>query len=323
VLTSSGEGPPLILVTGAGGFVGPAVCAVLKAQGYRVRGTVREEATENSVAVGDIGPDTDWRHALDDVQAVVHLAARVHVMRDRAEDPLTRYREVNTAGTLRLAEAAVASGAGRFVYVSSIKVNGECTSRAAFSETDGPAPADPYAVSKWEAEQGLRRIADETGLEVVVVRPPLVYGPGVKGNFLALMRLIKRGLPLPVGACDNRRSLVGLSNLVDLLVRCVSEPRAAGETFLAGDGEDLSTPELVRRLARALGRPARLVPSPPRWFWIAARLFGNPGLYDRFCGSLQVDISKARRVLDWTPPVTIDEEFARTVSWFIQKERRT
>lgn len=311
-----------VLVTGATGFVGTPLCDTLHRRGYLVRAAQRVARSPSrgpgeAVALGGFGPETDWGAALTDVQAVVHLAARVHVMRETAKNPLDEFRYLNVATTRHLARQAVAAGVKRFVYVSSIKVNGERTEGQAFTANAAPRPEDTYAQSKLEAEQALREIGEQTGLEIVIVRPPLVYGPGVKGNFLSLMRWVNRGLPLPVALCNNRRSLVGITNLVDLLIRCVSHPAAAGKVFLASDGEDLSTPELVRRLTRALKRPARLLPVPPSWLRIATRALGRPGLYDRLCGSLRVDIHETRHTLDWKPPLTFDEELARTARWYL------
>jgi nucleoside-diphosphate-sugar epimerase len=314
------------LVTGATGFVGAALCPVLAQHGYAVRAARRALVPAagralDEVAVGDVGLDTDWSAALQDVQAVVHLAARVHVMRETATDPLAEFRRANVVATARLAREAAVAGVRRFVYVSSIKVNGERTVGSAFTADGVPHPEDAYAQSKLEAEQVLREIGERTGLEIVIVRPPLVYGPGVKGNFLSLLRWVDRGLPLPLGRCDNRRSLVGITNLVDLLASCVVHPAAAGRVFLAADGEDLSTPELVRRLARVLDRRARLVPVPQSWLRVAASMLGRAGMYERLCGSLQVDIRDARQVLGWAPVLTVDEELARTADWFRQRER--
>lgn len=316
-----------ILVTGPTGFIGQRLCESLTGCGFGVRAAVRRSgdgaavrlpgAQPDVAAVGDIHETTDWSWALAGITEVVHLAGRAHVMRERLGDPLVVYRRVNVAGTLRLAEAAVAAGVRRFVFVSSIKVNGEATLERPFRETDLPAPLDAYGISKHEAEEALKRIGREAGMEIVVVRPALVYGPGVKGNFLSLLRWMRRGLPLPLARCDNRRSFVGLTNLVDLLIQCVLHPAAANETFLAADGEDLSTPELLRRLARALGRKAWLLPFPPAMLRIAAGIAGRPGLYERLCGSLQVDASKARELLGWRPPSTVDEELARTANWFL------
>jgi UDP-4-keto-D-QuiNAc 4-reductase len=308
-----------VLVTGANGFIGRAVCETLAARGLELRAAVRSPAALPGEVrtVGDIGPGTDWRRALAHVDAVVHLAARVHVLHDAAADPLGQYRAVNVAGTVRLAHECVAARVPRLVFLSSIKVNGERTGDwPPFTEADSPAPEDPYGVSKLEAEAELRAIAADSGLEVAVVRPCLVYGPGVRGNLARLLRALERGVPLPLGSVRNRRSLMGLANLCDLLVRCATDPRAAGETFLASDGTDLSTPQLIRWLADGVGRPARLIGVPPRWLELGARLAGARAAYDRLCGSLQVDSSKAREVLDWQPSVPVDEGLRETGAWY-------
>lgn len=242
------------------------------------------------------------------VSTVIHLAARVHVMHDSANDPLAAFREVNLDATLALAAQAAAAGVRRFVFASSVKVNGEATAADhPYTERDAPAPQDAYAISKWEAEQGLRQIAASTGMEVVIIRPPLVYGPGVKANFAALMRAVQRGVPLPLGAVHNLRSLVGLDNLVDFIITCTRHPAAANQTFLVSDGADISTPDLVRAMARAAGRPARLLSVPVGVLASLASLLGKRAVVDRLCSSLQLDISKARELLQWTPPVTLEE----------------
>jgi nucleoside-diphosphate-sugar epimerase len=294
-----------------------------------VAGTVRDGRGGAAVVsgvrpavVGDLDSQTDWNAALAGVDSVVHLAARVHVMHETERDPLAVFRQVNTYGTERLASQAAAAGVRRLVYVSTIKVNGEETVEAPFSERDPPQPGDAYATSKWEAEQVLMRVSKSTGMEVVIVRPPLVYGPGVRGNFLGLMRLIDKGVPLPVGSCHNRRSLLGLDNFVDFLAACVDHPAAVGEIFVLSDGEDLSTPDLIRRLAAAMGRPARLLPIRSSLLRLAARMVGRPGIYRRLCGSLQVDSSHARRMLGWVPPQTVDAGLAVTAQAFMQCPER-
>jgi UDP-glucose 4-epimerase len=264
------------------------------------------------VTVGDIGAETDWGPALAGIDVVIHLAGRVHVLREPPGDALARFRAVNVAGTRRLAESASCAGVRRIVYVSSIKVNGESTSVTPFKETDAPGPLDPYGVSKWEAEEALRAMAERSGLEVVIVRPPLVYGPGVGGNLRALLRAIDRGIPLPLGGVRNRRSLVGLDNLGDLLVRCTQSAAAAGETLLAADGEDVCTPDLVRYLAVGVGKPARLFSVPEALVTGAAALLGRQDAIARLWGSLQIDASKARSLLEWHPPVPLAEGLRRT-----------
>ncbi len=309
-----------VLVTGATGFVGRALCSNLVGGGWDVTALDRRESglPEGCASriIADIGPGTDWSGVLDGVDAVVHLAARAHVMKESAADPLAAFRRANVAGTLGLAQAAAQADVRRFVFLSSIKVNGEATTGDPFSESTPAAPANPYGLSKWEAEQGLTQVAAQSDLEVVILRSPLVYGPRVKGNFLRLLAAVDRGLPFPLARVANRRSLLGLSNLVDILVRCVDHPAAAGETFLIADGEDLSTPELIHRLARALGCPARLWPCPVSLMRLAARALGKHGAIERLCGSLTVDSQKARRLLSWSPAVPMNMELARVARWW-------
>ena len=313
-----------ILVTGASGFVGGALLARLLREGdVHLRGVVRRAETGlpegvEPVLVGGLAAGTDWGDALKNVQAVVHAAARVHVMRDASADALVEYRRVNVAGTLKLASQAVEKGVRRFVFISSIKVNGEETPPGRpYTADDVPAPLDPYGVSKHEAERALLQLADDTGLEVVIIRPVLVYGPGVRANFLAMMRWLHRGIPLPLGATHNKRSLVALDNLVDLVVTCLHHLAAARQIFLVSDGEDLSTTALLRRTARALQKTARLLPVPPSMLRAAGRLLGQREVVQRLCGSLQVDITKTRDLLGWTPPVSVDDALAQTAQHFL------
>ncbi|WP_019592794.1 MULTISPECIES: SDR family oxidoreductase [unclassified Thioalkalivibrio] len=306
-----------VLITGATGFVGGALAARLHSDGAVVRGAVRRKVPDprafDPVVVSAIDGATEWGSALVGVDTVVHLAARAHVLKDEDVDPLEAFRRVNVKGTCRLARQAAEAGVRRFVFVSSIGVNGNETARP-FTESDAPSPQGPYAVSKREAEDGLRVLASETGMEVVVVRPPLVYGPGAPGNFGKLMEWVARGVPLPLGAVTrNRRSLVGLDNLVDLLVTCLEHPAAANRVFLAGDGEDLSTTDLLRRVAVAMGRRARLVPVPPVVLRAGARAVGRGEMARRLLDSLQVDISHTRDTLGWEPPVSVDEGLRRAV----------
>lgn len=304
-----------ILVTGASGFIGAAASHALAAAGHQVVAAVRREvalpAAVCPVRVAELGPHTDWTEALDGVEAVVHLAARAHVMDETEADPAAVFRRVNRDGTVRLAEEAVAAGVRRLVFVSSIKVNGEATLPGRpFRADDVPAPEDPYGVAKAEAEAALAAIAARTGLELVVVRPSLVHGPGAKGNLAVLAKAVIRGIPLPLGLVDNRRSLVGLSNLADLLRVCVEHPAAPGRTFLVRDGEDVSTPDLIRRIARAMGRPARLLPVPTTLLRLAGTLTGKTAAVTRLLGSLQVDDEPTRTTLSWSPPVSLDHGLA-------------
>jgi nucleoside-diphosphate-sugar epimerase len=293
----------MILVTGASGFVGKALCAELCMRNQPVTAVSREWLAPESIA-----------DSLRQCSTLVHLAARVHVMRDAAQDPLQEYRNTNVKGTLNLARHAAAVRVRRFVFISSVKVNGESTAPGhRFRPDDVPAPQDPYGISKMEAEQGLRQIAAETGMEVVIIRPPLVYGPGVKANFAALMRAVQRGWPLPLGAVHNQRSLVALDNLVDFIVTCTTHPAAANQTFLVSDGQDLSTTALVRGMAQAAGVPPRLLPVPVSLLRLAERLLGKADAIDRLCGNLQLDSSKARDLLGWVPPVSVEEGLRRAV----------
>ena len=315
---------PKILVTGANGFVGRALCTEAISRGLAVRGITRsacdETAEVESVVVGGIDDSTDWRNALTACDAVIHLAARVHVMQEAVADPLAEFRRVNVQGTLNLARQAAATGVQRFVFVSSIKVNGESTLIGSpFMADDAPAPMDAYGVSKMEAEMGLRELAEQTGMEVVIIRPPLVYGPGVKANFAAMMRWLKRGVPLPFGAIHNQRSLVALDNLVDLIVTCITHPAASNQTFLVCDGEDVSTTELLRRMGQAMGHPARLIPVPAGWLKLAASLVGKRDTAQRLCGSLQVDISKTRQLLGWSPPLTLNQGLKKTAEGYLRE----
>jgi UDP-glucose 4-epimerase len=256
--------------------------------------------------VGPIDSATDWTEALAGVQVVVHLAARVHVMNDRSTDPLAEFRRTNVAGTFNLARQAVAAGVRRLVFISSVKVNGEATEAGhVFRETDVPDPKDAYGQSKFEAEQGLRHIANETSLELVIIRPPLVYGPGVKANFAALLRAVQRGWPLPLGAVHNLRSLVAIDNLTDFIRICMTHPDACNQTFLISDGQDLSTSDLIKAIAVAAHVRARLVPVPVWLLRIVASLAGRQQAVQRLCGSLQIDSSKARLLLGWTPVLTV------------------
>ena len=312
------------LVTGGNGFVGDAVWRRLNAMSsvQAVRSMRRADAFTDAgaVVVGDLCAQTDWSIALAGVDAVVHAAARVHVMAETTTNPLNEFRRVNVQATLSLARQAAAAGVRRLVFVSSIKVNGEATQPGhPFTADDVPAPLDDYGVSKMEAEKGLRELAAHSNMEVVIVRPPLVYGAGVKANFAAMMRWLKRGIPLPLGAIHNQRSLVALDNLVDLIITCLMHPAAANQTFLVSDGEDLSTTQLLRRMGAALGKPARLIPVPVSVLKLGAALVGKPELAQRLCGSLQVDMSKTRELLGWTPPFSVDEGLKKAAEGYLRE----
>ena len=307
-----------ILVTGAGGFIGRALCLEAVARGLSVRAASRSYTPLlgpiESVPSGDVDGSTDWHIALTGCDVVIHLAARAHVMRDTSSDLLADYRKVNVEGTLNLARQAANAGIRRFLFISSIGVNGAVTFGSPFAVQSEPAPHSPYAISKRYAEVGLQELALDSGMEVVIIRPPIVYGPNAPGNFGSLMRWLNRGLPLPLGAVtQNRRSLVGLDNLVDLVLTCTDHPKAANQILLVSDGEDLSTAELLQRLAKAMNRPARLLPVPTGLLAAAAHLLGKGSMAQRLLGSLQVDISKTRELLDWRPPVSVDEGLRKVV----------
>ena len=311
-----------VLVTGANGFIGRALTVALCQAGYTVRSAMRRPEFplgplgSEEVAVGDLGSQPDWTEALDGMEAVVHLAGRVHVMREHAQDPLAEFRKVNVRATEHLASHAANVGVRRFIYISSIGVNGNRTGLDPFREQDAPQPHNAYSVSKWEAEQALVGVSTETSMEYVVLRLPLVYGPGAKGNFLALLQAVRHGVPLPLASVDNRRSLISIGNLTSAIAKCLSCPAAAGKTYLVSDGEDVSTPELIRRMADALGSSARLWPAPV-WLlrWVSG-LAGQVRQLEQLIGNLVVDSSRIRQDLDWTPPVSMRDELRTVAAWF-------
>jgi nucleoside-diphosphate-sugar epimerase len=318
-----------IVVTGANGFLGSSlVMRLASSEAFAVRAPLRSSRVclPDSVVVlpiADLDASTDWQHVLPGVEVVVHASARVHVMSELADDPLVEFRKVNVDGTLNFARQAAAAGVKRFIFISSIKVNGEVTSSGMpFSASDTPAPVDSYGLSKAEAEQGLRELAVATGMEVVIIRPVLVYGPGVKANFLSMMRWLSKGVPLPLGAIHNRRSLVSVENLISLIVTCIDHPQAANQTFLVSDGEDVSTSDLLRKLSVALGAPIWLLPVPVWLVSRAAALLGKRSASQRLFESLQVDISKNQALLDWRPPFSLDQGLKRTAQHFLESHKQ-
>jgi UDP-glucose 4-epimerase len=307
-----------ILITGATGFVGKAVSLRLPSSNLITVG--RQSSDDKRFFRKNINGKTNYTDALNNVDIVIHIAGRAHVMNETCSDPLAEFREANTSGTLNLARQAASYGVERFIFISSIKVNGEMTqNNKKFKFDDFLKPMDAYGQSKAEAELGLKEIANDTGMEVVIIRPPLVYGPGVKANFAAMMNLAKRNIPLPLGATHNRRSLVALDNLVDLIITCIDHPKAANQTFLVSDDNDVSTTELLQMMTRAAGKKPMLLPIPLSWLKFASKLIGKQAVIDRLCGNLQIDMSHTKETLDWQPPITVDEGIKRC---FIKEELR-
>jgi len=310
-----------VFVTGATGFIGAALCKRLLEEGLPVHGTVRSIGPTIlpqgavSVQLESIEKKYEWDTITNDTETVVHLAARVHVMKNSVADLFSEYCKVNVSGSESLAQAAATCGVKRFIFMSTVKVNGEESAKT-YKETDKPAPRDPYAISKLQAEQRLRKIAAESGMELVILRPPLVYGPGVKASFLRLLKVVERGIPLPLASINNRRSLIYLENLLDAIVTCINHPRAAGQTFLINDGRDLSTPELIRLMAETMGRKARLFSFPPGMLKTTGKITGRSAEIDRLIGSLCVDSSKIRTMLGWKPPYRQEEGIRETVLWY-------
>lgn len=314
-----------VLITGANGFIGRSLLRFLADAGHTVKAAVRRPIKLSHVGkcslVGDIGPETDWADALTDVDVIVHLAARVHVMHGNGPDALSVFRRVNVEGTRNLAYAAAQAGVRRFIFVSSVKVNGEMTRERPFDEEMKPAPEDAYGVSKWEAEQALHAVSRQTGLDVVILRIPLVYGPGVGANFLRLMQLVSQGLPLPLASIQNLRSLLYVENLSDAINTCLEHPNAPGRTFLVSDGEDVSTPTLIRLLTRLMKAHDRLWAIPVVLLRLLGTVTRKSAEIARLTDSLRVDSSAIRKQLDWLPPYTLGQGLADTVSWFLDKTR--
>ena len=316
----------LVLVTGATGFIGRALLPALTAAGYGVRAAVRKHdrlyeippASEVS-AIGEIGTDTDWDDALKEVDAVVHLAGPAHILKDNSADSSALFRRVNVTGTKRLAQMAADRGVRRFIYLSSVKANGEGASEP-YSEKDTPAPEDCYGKTKLEAEEALCKIASATGMEVVILRSPLVYGPQVRANFLRLIKLVDRGIPLPLSSIRNRRSMIYLGNLVHAVLTCINHPRAAGETFLVSDGHDLPTGDLITMLALALGKRPRIFPFPHALLRTFGKITGMDKELAKLTGSLCIDSGKIRTLLNWQPPFTVEEGIGETIRWYKEKQ---
>ena len=312
-----------ILVTGANGFIGQALCSELSKRDFGIRKAVRSQRknllhreTDDIVTTGDIAAEPDWTAALNGIDTIVHLAGRAHVMNECVKNPSTEYRRVNTAGTEHLARSAVKAGIRRIVYASTVKVNGEITKQMPFSEADIPNPEGYYAISKWEAELALHRIAQETGLEIVILRLPLVYGPGVKANFLRLLGLINRRIPLPLAMMTNRRSLVYVCNLVDAIITCINHPNAAGQVYMVSDGEDVSIADLIRIIASAMEITPRLMPLPVFLLRAVGRLMGKSDIVRRLTDPLSVNSDKIGKELNWRPPFTLEQGIRETVKWY-------
>lgn len=308
--------PVRTLMTGATGFIGHALYKSLTAENWYVRRALRNGAGTDDFVVRNISPDTDWQGAVEGIDCIVHLAARTHVVDDTSDNAIDTYRRINVAGTVNLARAAVTHGVRRFIFLSSIKVNGELTVDHPFSEVDTPQPQDAYGISKYEAEQALWQVANETGLEVTILRPPLVYGPAVKANFLRLMHLGARRIPLPLASIANRRSLIYLGNLVDAITTCLENPAAKGKTYLVSDNESVSTPELIRGISTALDVDPRLFRFPTTLLQVGATLLGRKSEWDRLAGSLQIDNSRIRQELGWQPRYTMAQGLAETARWY-------
>jgi len=317
----------MILITGGTGFVGKALVDYLLNEQIKICLAVRKRVKSlpdiaSQVELSNMSPTFNWSRALHSVSTIIHLAARVHIMNDNDDNPLAEFRKVNTEVTLNLARQAADAGVKRFVFISSVKVNGEATMLGShFRPEDRFIPDDPYGLSKYEAEQGLLAIAKETGMEVVIIRPPLVYGPQVRANFASMMRWVNKGTPLPFGAIKNKRSLVAIDNLVSFINHCIEHPKAANEVFLISDGEDVSTTELLKKVSRSFGRKSRLIPVPVWLMTAAAKMIGKGDVANRLFGSLQVDSSKARDLLGWKPVITMDEQLKKTADAYLENEK--
>jgi UDP-glucose 4-epimerase len=318
-----------ILITGATGFVGCALCQHLVTQKINIKisitAVVRKynhslPVSVQQIKIDDLTANIDWLSLLKDIDCIIHLAGRAHIVKECITDPLAAFRQVNTQATLHLATQAAKQGVRRFIFLSSIKVNGEETQlHQPFQVTDKIAPLDPYGISKYEAEQGLQEIAVNSALELVIIRPPLIYGENVKANFLKMMQWVQRGIPLPLGAVKNKRSLLALDNLLDFITLCIHHPKADNQIFLLSDDHDLSTIELLRALATSLEKPLILLPVPVSLLLKGAEVFGKRGQLARLCGSLQIDLSHTKKQLAWKPTITTDNAVQKTVESFLKK----
>ncbi len=308
--------PRHVLVSGADGFVGQALCLALSSESWNVRRAVRRDPMTSDVLISNMGPESDWNRHVEGIECIIHLAAGTHILYDKLDDPLRAYRDTNVAGTVNLAKTAAEHGVRRFIFLSSVKVNGELTRKHPFTEKDPSQPRDAYSISKHEAEQALIQIAKETGLAVTILRPPLVYGPGVKANFLRLMHLVARRRPLPLASIENRRSLIYLGNLVDAIITCMEHPAASGKTYLVSDNEAVSTPELIRQIGGALDRKPWLLPVPTPLLKLGATLLGRKAEWERLSSSLQIDSSRIRSELNWQPPFTMAQGLTETAQWY-------
>lgn len=315
-----------ILLTGVNGWIGTHLSNRLVVQQHQIFGTIRccgcitaIPSKVKPLVIPSIGPNTDWSKVLTNIDIVIHLAGRAHIMNDKEPEPLNAFRTINTDGTNRLARTAANMGVKRFIFISTIKVNGE-DSPAAYTEKDSSDPQDPYGISKWEAEQILSNISAKTDMETVIIRPPLVYGPAVKANFLRLLHLVYQGIPLPFASINNRRSLIYIGNLVDVIATCIKHPNAGNQTFLVSDQDDVSTPDLIRSISSAMGKSDRLFPFPPNILSLLATVARKKELYDRLCGSLPVDASAISKKLSWKPPFSLEEGIANTVEWYMRNK---